>query len=87
MSNYHFRDCRILRRTVQHDALPLLRLQRRVPLRQQERQVVLALHQRPHSDDAGRKLRHQRVHIEASSLTNRYSLEEIKKYLSHTVPI
>ena len=55
-----------MRGAVQHDALPLLRLQRRLPLRQQERQVVLALHQRPHSNDAGRKLRHQRVHFKAS---------------------
>ena len=67
-----------MRRAVQHDALPLLRLQRRLPLRQQERQVVLALHKRPHSNDAGRQLRHQRVHLKAS-LLNRYLLKDSYK--------
>lgn len=62
------RSGRFVRGAVQHDAVPVLRLQRRVPLRQPQRQVLLALHQRPHPHDAGRKLRHQGVHLEVSAL-------------------
>ena len=60
---------RFVRGAVQHDAVPVLRLQRRLPLRQPQRQVLLALHQRPHPHDAGRKLCHQGVHLEVSSLS------------------
>ena len=48
------RSTRFLRGPLQHDALPVLRLQRRLQLRKQERQVVLALHKRAHPHDAGR---------------------------------
>ena len=48
------RSTRFLRGPLQHDALPVLRLQRRLQLRKQERQVILALHKRAHPHDAGR---------------------------------
>ncbi len=62
------RICRVLRQALQHDAVPLLRLQRRVQLRQQERQVLLALDEPSNTDDARERGRHQAVHIEMRRL-------------------
>jgi len=47
---------------VQHDAVRLLRLQRRVQLRQSQRQVVLAVDDRRVADDAGVGRRDHAVH-------------------------
>jgi len=47
---------------VQHDAVRLLRLQRRLQLRQSQRQVVLAVDDRRAADDAGRRRRDHAVH-------------------------
>ena len=47
---------------VQHDAVRVLRLQRRLQLRVAQRQVVLAVDDRRAADDAGRRRRHHAVH-------------------------
>ena len=47
---------------VQHDAVRVLRLQRRLQLRQPQRQVVLAVDDRRAADDARRRRRDHAVH-------------------------
>lgn len=60
------RICRLMYQEVLNDAVPVLWFQRRLQLRQQKRQVVLAQHKRSSADDACRGVRHQGVYFKVS---------------------
>lgn len=57
-----FRVGGLLSATIQHNAVYILRLQRRVSLREPQRQVVLAVDHRSSADDADQWLRDHSVH-------------------------
>jgi len=57
------RLCWILRQEILHHAVPVLRLQQCVQLRQQKRQVLLAEHHSPHPHDASHRVRNQKIYF------------------------